>query len=77
MLAEFALLYPEIEIDLNLSYGITSIARLETDVSIRHTRTVEDDVVGRKLFPLGHRHLRGVPSIWTACCPTPGRKGRG
>ena len=52
VLAEFALLYPEIEIDLNLSYGITSIARLETDVSIRHTRKVEDDVVGRKLFPL-------------------------
>jgi len=52
VLAEFTVLYPEVEIDLHLSYGISSIARLETDVSIRHVREVEDDAVGRKLFPL-------------------------
>ena len=52
VLAAFSDLYPEIEIELNLSYGIDSIARLETDVSVRHVPAVEDDVVGRKLFPL-------------------------
>ena len=52
VLAAFSDLYPEIEIELNLSYGIDSIERLETDVSVRHVLAVEDDVVGRKLFPL-------------------------
>jgi len=52
VLAEFAALHPDIDIDLNLSYGIDSIARLETDVSIRHVRAVDEDAVGRKLFPL-------------------------
>ena len=52
VLAEFAALYPEIEIELKLSYVIDSIARDETDVSIRHVREVDEDAVGRKLFPL-------------------------
>lgn len=52
VLAEFAALYPEIEIDLKLSYAIDSIAKLETDVSIRHVRSIDEDAVGRKLFPL-------------------------
>ncbi|WP_371153848.1 LysR family transcriptional regulator [Jannaschia sp. 2305UL9-9] len=52
ILAEFLSLYPDIQIDMNLSYGIDSIDRLETDVSIRHVREVTGDAVGRKLFPL-------------------------
>lgn len=52
VLAEFQSLYPDIHIELNLSYAIDSIDRLETDVSIRHVREVSGDAVGRKLFPL-------------------------
>ena len=52
VLAEFADLYPEIEIELKLSYFIDSIAKDETDISIRHVVEVEEDAVGRKLFPL-------------------------
>lgn len=52
VLAEFAALYPEIEIELKLSYFIDSIENDETDISIRHVVDVEEDAVGRKLFPL-------------------------
>ena len=51
-LAAFAELYPEIEIELKLSYFIDSIANDETDISIRHVTEVVEDAVGRKLFPL-------------------------
>ncbi|MFP7571754.1 LysR family transcriptional regulator [Marivita sp. S2033] len=52
VMADFATLYPEIEIELRLSYSLDSIARNETDVSIRHAVAIEDHAVGRKLFPL-------------------------
>lgn len=52
-LANFSMLYPEIDIELDLTFDITSISRLETDISIRHVAEVSEDVVGRKLFPLG------------------------
>ena len=52
VLASFAELYPEIEIELKLSYFIDSISKDETDISIRHVLEVEEDAVGRKLFPL-------------------------
>jgi DNA-binding transcriptional LysR family regulator len=52
VLGEFLSLYPDIHIDMNLSYAIDSIDKLETDVSIRHVRDVTGDAVGRKLFPL-------------------------
>ena len=52
VLADFATLYPEIEIELKLSYFIDSIEKDETDISIRHVVEVEEDAVGRKLFPL-------------------------
>lgn len=52
VLADFAALYPDIDIELHLSYEIDSIEKLETDVSVRHVVEVEEDVVGRKLFPL-------------------------
>lgn len=51
VLAEFSALYPEIEIELKLSFAIDSIEKLETDVSVRTVATVDEDVVGRKLFP--------------------------
>ncbi|MBM1220651.1 LysR family transcriptional regulator [Ponticoccus sp. SC2-23] len=52
VLADFAALYPEIEIELKLSYFLDSIEKDETDISIRHVLEVEEDAVGRKLFPL-------------------------
>ena len=52
ILAEFSKLYPDIHIDLSLSFGIESIENHETDVSIRHVLQVEDTAVGRRLFPL-------------------------
>ena len=52
VLGEFLTLYPDIHIDMNLSYAIDSIEKLETDVSIRHVREIDGDAVGRKLFPL-------------------------
>lgn len=52
VLAEFSALYPKIDIELQLSFDIDSIEKLETDISIRHVAEVEEDVVGRKLFPL-------------------------
>lgn len=52
VLADFAELYPDIEIDLKLSYVIDSISKDETDISIRHVLKVDEDAVGRKLFPL-------------------------
>ncbi|MCV6593155.1 MAG: LysR family transcriptional regulator [Silicimonas sp.] len=52
VLAEFAQLYPDIEFELNLSYSIDSIEKFEADVSLRHVPEVQEDVVGRKLFPL-------------------------
>lgn len=52
VLADFAELYPEIDIELKLSYFIDSISKDETDISIRHVTEVDEDAVGRKLFPL-------------------------
>lgn len=52
VLAEFAALYPNIEIEMKLSYFIDSIEKDETDISIRHVVEVDEDAVGRKLFPL-------------------------
>lgn len=52
VIAEFSALYPDIDIDLNLSFEISSITKLETDVSVRHVAQVEEEAVGRKLFAL-------------------------
>ncbi len=71
VLGEFLSLYPDIHIEMNLSYAIDSIDKLETDVSIRHVRELSGDAVGRKLFPLSiggfcvtRLHRRGI-------CTTP------
>ena len=50
VLADFSALYPEIDIELQLSFAIDSIEKLETDVSVRSVAEVDEDVVGRKLF---------------------------
>ena len=76
VLADFAALYPEIEIELRLSYELDSIARNETDVSIRHAATIEDDAVGRKLFPLSLGVVASRDYI-DRTLPLAGRKGQG
>lgn len=50
--ARFCAFYPEIDLEIRLTYDIENIAKHETDMSIRHAAKVTDDVVGRKLFPL-------------------------
>ncbi len=76
VLADFAALYPEIEIELRLAYTLDSIARNETDVSIRHAALIEDDAVGRKLFPLPIGVVAARDYIDRAL-PAAGRKGQG
>lgn len=76
VLAEFAALYPEIEIELKLSYFVDSIARDETDISIRHVVAVEDDAIGRKLFTLSIGVFASRRYIDTAL-PRAGPKGQG
>lgn len=75
-LAEFSTLYPEIEIELKLSYFVDSISKNETDISIRHVVDVEEDAVGRKLFPLSIGVFASRDYIDTAL-PKAGPKGAG
>ncbi|RKQ89579.1 LysR family transcriptional regulator [Maricaulis maris] len=51
ILAEFCKLYPDIELEIRLTYDIEDINGLETDISIRNAEAVSDDVTARKLFP--------------------------
>lgn len=76
VLADFAALYPEIEIELQLSYFLDSIEKDETDVSIRHVVEVTEDAVGRKLFPLSLGVFAARPYI-DASLPKAGPKGTG
>lgn len=52
ILVKFFKQYPEIDIELRVSDRFESINRLETDVSLRYTYEVTEDVVARKLFPM-------------------------
>ncbi len=76
VLADFAALYPEIEIELKLSYFLDSIEKDETDVSIRHVLSVDEDAVGRKLFPLS-LGVFASRSYIDAKLPKAGAKGKG
>ncbi|MEO1798223.1 MAG: LysR family transcriptional regulator, partial [Pseudomonadota bacterium] len=76
VLAEFAALYPDIEIELKLSYMLDSIEKDETDISIRHVVSVEEDAVGRKLFPLS-LGVFASRSYIDAALPKAGPKGQG
>lgn len=52
MIGRFHNTYPEIDIELRLTSDIESINNDETDVSLRASDAVFDDVVARKLFRL-------------------------
>jgi DNA-binding transcriptional LysR family regulator len=75
-LAAFADLYPDIQIDLRLGYGLDSIARDETDVSLRHVARVDDEAVGRKLFPLA-LGIYAARGYLDRALPGAGPKGEG
>jgi DNA-binding transcriptional LysR family regulator len=76
VLANFLKLYPKIEIELRLSFGIDSIEKFETDVSVRHVREVDEDVVGRKLFPLSIG-IFAAREYLDRALPKAGPKGQG
>ncbi|UWR21758.1 LysR family transcriptional regulator [Sulfitobacter sp. S190] len=76
VLAEFAALYPEIEIELKLSYTVDSIEKDETDISVRHVIEVDEDAVGRKLFPLSLGVFASRSYVDTQL-PKAGPKGKG
>ena len=76
VLADFSALYPERDIELQLSFQIDSIEKLETDVSVRHVAEVDEDVVGRKLFPLSIG-IYAARAYLDRALPEAGPKGRG
>ncbi|MEL6688699.1 MAG: LysR family transcriptional regulator [Pseudomonadota bacterium] len=76
VLAEFAELYPDIEIELKLSYFLDSIEKDETDISVRHVLEVDEEAVGRKLFPLSIGVFASRSYI-DGALPNAGPKGKG
>ncbi len=51
IIAKFCDVFPDIELEIRLTYAVEDINRLETDVSIRNAAEITQDVVARKLFP--------------------------
>ena len=50
--AEFCRIYPQVDLEISLTFDIEAISKLETDIAIRHAAEITDDVVARKLQPL-------------------------
>lgn len=75
-IADFCALYPEIDIELRLSFAIDSIEKLETDVSVRHVLEVDGEAVGRKLFPLSIG-IFAARDYLDRALPKAGPKGQG
>lgn len=50
--AEFCRIYPQIDLEISLTFNIENVSRLETDIAIRHAAEITEDVVARKLTPL-------------------------
>lgn len=74
--ARFCTLYPEIELEIRLTYDVEDINRFESDISLRHTAQVTDNVVARKLFPLDMGIYASRDYIAEAL-PAAGRQGAG
>lgn len=68
--------YPEIDVELLVSDRFEDINRLETDVSLRYTYEVTDDVVARKLFPMA-LGTYASQSYLDKYLPTAGADGQG
>lgn len=52
IIARFQEKYPDIQIEMHVTSDIENISRNETDISLRAAFEVNDDVVGRKLYPI-------------------------
>ena len=52
IIARFHIKYPDIQIELHVTSDVENINRDETDISLRAAHQVDDDAVGRKLYPL-------------------------
>ena len=76
ILVKFFEAYPGIDIDIHVSDRFEDINRLETDVSLRVTHEVGEDVVARKLYPLAMAYYAS-PSYLQDHLPTSGPKGEG
>ena len=68
--------YPGIDIDIRVSDRLEDINRLETDVSLRVSYEVTEDVVARKLYPIALGYYAS-PSYLARYMPTAGPKGEG
>lgn len=68
--------YPGIDIDIRVSDRLEDINRLETDVSLRVTYEVTEDVVARKLYPLALGYYAS-PAYLKRHMPDAGPKGEG
>ncbi|MBO6854974.1 MAG: LysR family transcriptional regulator [Marivivens sp.] len=76
ILAEFSALYPDISLEMRLGFQVDHLSKLETDVSIRHAADPMENVVARKLFPLGIAIMASRGYIDTAL-PKAGKGGEG
>ena len=74
--AEFCRIYPQIELEISLTFDIEQISRLEADIAIRHAAEITDDVVARKLQPLPISVMASRDYIETHL-PKAGKKGQG
>lgn len=52
-LVEFNETYPDIELELDISYSTADLARRETDLALRFAQNPPEDLIGRKLVPCG------------------------
>jgi DNA-binding transcriptional LysR family regulator len=74
--AEFCRIYPQIDLEISLTYDIENISKLETDIAIRHAAEIKDDVVARKLKPLPIGIFASRDYI-EATHQTAGKRGKG
>lgn len=52
-LAEFSATYPDIELEIDIRYGVADLARRESDLALRFGRNPPEDLIGRKLASCG------------------------
>ena len=52
-LVEFSETYPDIELELDISYSTADLARRETDLALRFAQNPPEDLIGRKLVSCG------------------------
>lgn len=76
ILIKFFERYPGIDIDIRVSDRMEDINRLETDVSLRVTYEVTDDVIARKLFAPALAYYAS-PEYLKRHMPKAGSKGEG